>query len=225
MKDRQERTGELSHCSGSEKAADTRGEGDVDDPARPAAAGPEVPASVPDRTLHRGFLLLGDPAGRRARRRGPCGAGGTRPGAGCLHPGIGVYGDAVSQRPGVRGCDGGDRGDSRVRSEEAVGVVIVPPPGTSPLSPLPSPSHRPGEGDFAEAVAPIGCVSTSLPILKTLPTTPIASTAFPSPGRWEGDGRGDRGEISGGGRKRILKSREWHATRALAEHLRTSAGA
>src|SRR3954451_19705279 len=27
------------------------------------------------------------------------------------------------------------------------------------------------------------------------------------------------------GRKRILKSREWHATRALAEHLRTSAGA
>src|SRR3954451_5908535 len=33
-----------------------------------------------------------------------------------------------------------------------------PPPGTSPLSPLPSPSHRPGEGDFAEAVVLVGGV-------------------------------------------------------------------
>jgi len=29
---------------------------------------------------------------------------------------------------------------------------------TSPLSPLPSPSHRPGEGDFAEAVVLVGGV-------------------------------------------------------------------
>src|SRR3954469_8769135 len=34
---------------------------------------------------------------------------------------------------------------------------------------------------------------------ETLPTSTTAPTAFPSPGRWEGDGRGDRGEVSGGG--------------------------
>src|SRR3954463_7331313 len=71
---------------------------------------------------------------------------------------------------------------------------------TSPLSPLPSPSHRPGEGDLAEAVLPIGFFSSPLPILITLPTSTTASTAFPSPGRWEGDGRGDRGEASEAGR-------------------------
>src|SRR3954449_13232203 len=37
---------------------------------------------------------------------------------------------------------------------------------------------------------------------ETLPTSTTAPTAFPSPGRWEGDGRGDRGEVSGGGRRR-----------------------
>src|SRR3954468_6450646 len=35
---------------------------------------------------------------------------------------------------------------------------------TSPLSPLPSPSHRPGEGDSVEAVLPVGCVFSPLPI-------------------------------------------------------------
>src|SRR4051795_8497365 len=68
-----------------------------------------------------------------------------------------------------------------------------------PLSPLPSPSHRPGEGDSSEAVVTIGCLFVALPILKPFPTATIASTAFPSPGRREGDGRGDRGEVSGGG--------------------------
>src|SRR5215467_3539285 len=73
-----------------------------------------------------------------------------------------------------------------------------PPPGTSPLSPLPSPSHRPGEGDLAEAVQPIGCFSASLPFLITHPTNSKASVGSPSPGWWEGDGRGDRGEVPGG---------------------------
>src|SRR3954454_16535105 len=67
-----------------------------------------------------------------------------------------------------------------------------------PLSPLPSPSHRPGEGDSSEAVVTIGCLFVALPILKPFPTATIASTAFPSPGRREGDGRGDRGEVSEG---------------------------
>src|SRR5436309_16056706 len=69
---------------------------------------------------------------------------------------------------------------------------------TSPLSPLPSPSHRPGEGDLVEAVLPIGCVFAPLSTLIQQPTSTTAPTAFPSPGRWEGDGRGDRGEVSEG---------------------------
>src|SRR4051812_50138563 len=68
-----------------------------------------------------------------------------------------------------------------------------PPPGTSPC---PSPSHRPGEGDLVEAVLPIGCVSSLLPILKTPPTSTTVSAKSPSPGRWEGDGHG---EVPGGG--------------------------
>src|SRR3954468_9055656 len=35
--------------------------------------------------------------------------------------------------------------------------------------------------------------------VKTQTTSTIASAKSPSPGRWEGDGRGDRGEVSGGG--------------------------
>src|SRR5947199_6515868 len=80
---------------------------------------------------------------------------------------------------------------------------MLPPPETSPLSPLPSPSHRPGEGDLAGAVLPIGgrlkkeAIRRIRPI--TPPTSTIASAGSPSPGRREGDGRGDRGEVPGGG--------------------------
>src|SRR4051794_17210530 len=87
--------------------------------------------------------------------------------------------------------------------------AVSPPPDPSPLSPLPSPSHRPGEGDLAEAVVPAGSrpkaeairpIRRIRPIRQiTPPTSNTASTASPSPGRWEGDGRGDRGEVSGGG--------------------------
>src|SRR3954464_283241 len=35
------------------------------------------------------------------------------------------------------------------------------------------------------------------------PTCATASAKSPSPGRWEGDGRGDRGEVSGGGSRRV----------------------
>src|SRR3954451_5908534 len=44
--------------------------------------------------------------------------------------------------------------------------------------------------------------SASLPALKTPPTSTTASAKSPSPGRWEGDGRGDRGEVPGGGKPR-----------------------
>src|SRR3954467_13063036 len=71
------------------------------------------------------------------------------------------------------------------------------PPETSPC---PSPSHRPGEGDSDEAVVPIGSAFAALPMLKMPPTSTTAPTESPSPGRWEGDGRGDRGEVPGGGR-------------------------
>src|SRR3954454_21200289 len=93
--------------------------------------------------------------------------------------------------------------------------AVSPPPETSPLSPLPSPSHRPGEGDLAEAVVPIGSrlkKEAIRPIRRIRPIRPIRlirlimpptsttdSTKSPSPGRWEGDGRGARGEVPGGG--------------------------
>src|SRR3954447_14027082 len=66
---------------------------------------------------------------------------------------------------------------------------LVPPPETSPLSPLPSPSHRPGEGDFTGVMVPLGWLSTPLPILKLPPTkhhrlnrVPLSRTVG---GRWE----------------------------------------
>src|SRR5436305_14800929 len=46
----------------------------------------------------------------------------------------------------------------------------------------------------------VGCLSTPVPILIPQLTSNTAPTAFPSPGRGEGDGRGDRGEVLGGGR-------------------------
>src|SRR4051794_11928490 len=75
-----------------------------------------------------------------------------------------------------------------------------PRPETSPLSPLPSPSHRPGEGNAVEAVVLLGCFVRIGNGVETNPTSTIASAKSPSPGRWEGDGRGDRGEVSGGGK-------------------------
>src|SRR3954454_7176705 len=77
-----------------------------------------------------------------------------------------------------------------------------PPPPTSPLSPLPSPSHRPGEGNAVEAVVLLGCFVRIGNGVETNPTSTIASAKSPSPGRWEGDGRGDRGEVSAGGSPR-----------------------
>src|SRR4051794_18890419 len=79
------------------------------------------------------------------------------------------------------------------------------PPETSPC---PSPSHRPGEGDLAEAVVPIGSAFAALPMLKMPPTSTTAPTESPSPGRWEGDGRGDRGEVPGGGKPRAHRGRK-----------------
>src|SRR5436309_4226113 len=67
-----------------------------------------------------------------------------------------------------------------------------------PLSPLPSPSHRPGEGDLAEAMVLVGCLTRIGIGAERHPMSTTASTKSPSPGRWEGDGRGDRGEGSGG---------------------------
>src|SRR5436305_14197888 len=46
----------------------------------------------------------------------------------------------------------------------------------------------------------VGCLSTPVPILIPQLASNTAPTAFPSPGRGEGDGRGDRGEVLGGGR-------------------------
>src|SRR4051812_1311222 len=77
-----------------------------------------------------------------------------------------------------------------------------PPPGTSPLSPLPSPSHRPGEGDSVGAVVLVGGIFSIGNAAKADPIGTTASAKSPSPGRWEGDGRGDRGEVSGGGHSR-----------------------
>src|SRR5947199_8282121 len=39
------------------------------------------------------------------------------------------------------------------------------------------------------------------------PTSTMTSAAFPSPGRWEGDGRGDRGEVRGG-RGHLMRGHE-----------------
>src|SRR3954468_8917810 len=79
------------------------------------------------------------------------------------------------------------------------GSRSAPPPETSPLSPLPSPSHRPGEGNAVAAVVPIGGFTRIGNGAKKHPKGTSASAKSPSPGRWEGDGRGDRGEVSGGG--------------------------
>src|SRR5947199_3063384 len=70
---------------------------------------------------------------------------------------------------------------------------------TSPLSPLPSPSHLPGEGNAVGAVVLVGCCIRIDNGAETHPIGNAASTKSPSPGRWEGDGRGDRGEVSGRG--------------------------
>jgi len=37
-----------------------------------------------------------------------------------------------------------------------MGGIMLRPPEPSPLSPLPSPPHLPGEGDLVEAVVPLG---------------------------------------------------------------------
>src|SRR3954447_23893053 len=51
-----------------------------------------------------------------------------------------------------------DRHFTRNRGDIQGGVTrSSPPPGSSPLSPLLSPSHRPGEGDLAGAIVPVGC--------------------------------------------------------------------
>src|SRR4051794_6316960 len=70
-----------------------------------------------------------------------------------------------------------------------------PPPETSPLSPLPSPSHRPGEGDSVGAVVLVGGIFSIGNAAKADPIGTTASSESPSPGRWEGDGHG---EVSGG---------------------------
>ena len=77
----------------------------------------------------------------------------------------------------------------------------MPPPDPSPLSPLPSPSHRPGEGDVVEAVEAVGCAVRTFNVVHgahSVPYVQIATSAFPSPGWGECGGRGARGEGPGG---------------------------
>src|SRR4051812_26765901 len=73
------------------------------------------------------------------------------------------------------------------------------PPETSPLSPLPSPSPRPGEGNAVGAVLLVVCCTRIGNGEEKHTTSTTAPAKSPSPGRREGDGRGDRGEVSGGG--------------------------
>src|SRR3954454_1352225 len=68
-----------------------------------------------------------------------------------------------------------------------------------PLAPLPSPSHLPGEGDSVGALVFLGSIFGIGNDAETHSIGTTASAKSPSPGRWEGDGRGDRGEVSGGG--------------------------
>src|SRR3954462_7497179 len=76
----------------------------------------------------------------------------------------------------------------------------APKTGPPPLShpPVPNPPPPPGRPHRA---APTNVV----PDRTTPPTSTTATAASPSPGRWEGDGRGDRGEVSGG-RGRVLEA-------------------
>src|SRR3954449_4008345 len=69
-----------------------------------------------------------------------------------------------------------------------------------PLAPLPSPSHLPGEGDSVGALVFLGSIFGIGNDAETHSIGTTASAKSPSPGRREGDGRGDRGEVSGGGR-------------------------
>src|SRR5262245_5858165 len=89
----------------------------------------------------------------------------------------------------------------RKRRGGVVGMVesiafrpACPPPETSPLSPLPSPSHRPGEGDFAEAVVLVGGVFRIGNAKKKYPIgSPLQSgPPLPDGGRAMGEGLGVR---------------------------------
>src|SRR3954470_6737022 len=68
------------------------------------------------------------------------------------------------------------------------------PPETSPLSPLPSPSHRAGEGDSAEAMVAIGGVFVEVKLLKHLlqALSPQTRSPLPVGGRAMGEGTGVR---------------------------------
>src|SRR3954462_15033844 len=108
-----------------------------------------------------------------------------------------------------------------------------PAPPARNLTPVPSPialppSGRGGPGTTVRACRrhPVGAALCARPVPKpapppgrphrpaptnvvpdrtTPPTSTTATAASPSPGRWEGDGRGDRGEVSGG-RGRVLEA-------------------
>src|SRR3954466_6588914 len=72
---------------------------------------------------------------------------------------------------------------------------------TSPLAPLPSPSHRPGEGDLAEAWVLVGCFTKVGKLRKNLLSAyrlsevPLSRTGG---GRWGGGGGGGGGAGGGG---------------------------
>jgi|SRR3954451_11049937 len=70
------------------------------------------------------------------------------------------------------------------------------------LTPSPSPIALPPTGrgglGLGDSVYRM-CFHIITDVVKQ-PRSTTAPTAFPSPGRWEGDGRGDRGEVPGGGR-------------------------
>src|SRR3954469_25381828 len=74
-------------------------------------------------------------------------------------------------------------------------------PEPSPLSPLPSPARRPGEGDLAEAVVPIGSrlkkeairlIRRIRPITPTRTSLPQQGPPLPAGGRAMGEGTGVR---------------------------------
>src|SRR3954470_5608195 len=73
------------------------------------------------------------------------------------------------------------------------------PPETSPLSPLPSPSHRPGEGNAVGAVLLVDCCIRIGTDAKRHFTSTIASTESPLPdgGRAMGEGTGVRFRVFG----------------------------
>src|SRR4051794_23953186 len=85
----------------------------------------------------------------------------------------------------------------------STGEEFTPPGGmpaeASPLSPLPSPSHRPGEGDSVEAVVLIGCLSAPIPILVRHLQAPSPQQGPPLPdgGRAMGEGTGVRFRAGG----------------------------